>query len=356
MAESVGLLQLARRLNLEWPTFEESIGEPSRLGLVRLALQLRSQDLRKLDTDVLVDHSLQKAEGTGEMFGVQVPAINPYDYIRGFRWRALLLACAVLPERPRRVVAAATITRSLESRSTHLRRTLFWNPGNLVQFALALSLPKPHVYVLAPEYPPISVADRVYASRVIHEIQGTDRDKQEEITRQHSFISDDVKFVFYFTQLACVTHPEYEEELLINVLDQVLARALIPVEVRPHYHDLRNGLPDWFSDRYQDSIVTEESYSLNFLSWNQVSFSGASSIGYELVSLGVMHGIMRPRPGGHRSRRMSSHLREWLDEAACGYSGDDHVEDIMRRLANAYPDRLSMDEASLLFDGKPILK
>ena len=356
MAESLGLLRLARRINLEWPTFEMSIGEPSRLGIARIALQFRSKDLRKIDTDVLVDHSLQKAEGTREMFGFHVPAINPYDYIRGFRWRALLLASVVLPERLRRVVVAATIARSLESRSTHLRRTLFWNPGNLVQFALALSLPRPHVYVLAPEYPPISVAERVYASRVVHEIQRTHRDKKEEIARQHSFISYDVKFVFYFTQLAAVGHPEHEEILLINVLDQVLARALIPVEVRPHYHDLRNGLPDWFSDRYQDSIVTDESYSLNFLSWNQVSFSGASSIGYELVSLGVMHGIMRPTPGGHRSRRMSSHLAGWLDEAACGYNGDDRLEDIMRRLATAYPDRLSMDEASLLFDGKPILK
>ena len=355
ISRSLDLLRFLRRLNSEWRFFETSIGEVSRFGLIRIAFRLRRLDLTDFGNEVLIDHSAQKAGGTLEMFGVKVPAVNPYECLRGIRWRTILLTCSVLPERPRRVVAAAAFARSLSHQSSHIERTYFWNPGNLTQFALTLCLPRPHVYVLAPEYPPVRNADRVYACQTIHEIQGTPPDRRVNLIRRHRFATNEVKFVFYMTQLVGVTHPEYEEHLVLRLLDYVVERARVPIEVRAHYHDLEHGLPAWFTGRYNNFIVYNEPYSLDFISSNQMSFSGSSSIGYELMSLGVLHGVVQPLRGGYRSQRMCPELADWFQSSPCVLDVSADLDNFSLRFARAYSERLASDGSSLLLDGRRVL-
>ena len=303
--------------------------------------------------EVLFDYSAQKVGGTEEMFGRTVPVVNPYECLKGLRFRLLLVLALFLTRERQRALAASIVAHAVTGQVGGIKRSFLWNPGNLVSLALAHTLPNVNVYVLAPEYPLVDRVDFIFSNQTVLDIHRIPTAQRSVVRRKHNFVSDDLKFVFYPTQLATVGHEFFEETLLIDLLRDVAASATIPIEIRPHYHDQKHGLPTWFLDEFGDYVIFSQPSSLECLSTRQVSFSCHSSIGYELIGLGVVHGIVGPLPGGVRERRACRALNRWFRESPFVLSATELASWPQRMLGafpaqlSRYPDLLSLSDRAV---------
>lgn len=332
--------RLGTVLRSEGGVYDHVLGEPSRLGYLRLALRPARTDPSRLGDEVLFDYSAQKVGGTEEMFGRRVPVVNPYECFKGLRLRLLLVLTLFLTRERQRALAASIVAHAVTGQVGGIRRSFLWNPGNLVSLALAHTLPNVNVYVLAPEYPLVERAELFFSNETVLDIHQIPTAQRRVVRRQHDFVSDDLKFVFYPSQLSTVGNELFEEMLLFDLFRDVAASATIPIEIRPHYHDQKHGLPTWFLDEFGDHVVFSQPNSLGCLSTRQVSFSCHSSIGYELIGLGVVHGIIGPLPGGMRERHSCPALNRWFRASPFVLSATD-LASWPQRMSDAFPSQLS---------------
>lgn len=353
MRRLLELRESRRRLRAHGDVLEGDLGELSRLGVLRMGLSRQRIDPGRVGKRFLVDHSDQKAGGTAEMFGVRLAVVNPFWCLRGLDLRALVLVALLFRRRFQRELVATAVAESLRRQLDDSFETYLWNPYNLVGFALADVLPNVHVYVLAPEYPPVRRAVAVYSNPTVLDIQGVDPEARRPFVRQHEFTSDEIKFVFYPSQAWTLESDEFEEHHLLDLLRAVRDVATVPVEVRLHYHDLNGQLSPSLGDRIGDLIPADLAPSLATLSSRQISFSCHSSIGYELLSLGSMHLVIGPEPGGLRSAHSSNELNQWFGSAS-SVLPPRSLDAWRDQLLAAYPDRVSRSGENLLVDGHRI--
>ena len=350
----VELRACRRWLRAQGDVLAGDLGELSRLGALKMAVSRQTTDPTAIGQRFLVDHSEQKSGGTEEMFGVRLPVVNPFRCLRCVDLRFLVLVSLLCRRRLQRELVAIAVAESLRRQLDESFETYLWNPYNLVGFALAELLPNVHVYVLAPEYPPVRNAVAVYSNSTILDIQSIEEERRRLLVRQHEFISSEVKFVFHFSSAAVVESEAFEERVLIDLFQAVRERACVPVEVRLHYHDLEFGIPDSLAALLSPHIVRDGRLSLGALSTGQVSFSCQSSIGYELLGLGVSHMIIGPRPGGSRERESPQGLSEWFSSTAAVLPWDSASDGWAERLVAAYRGRVSWSGNDLLLDGHRI--
>lgn len=351
---AIGTLRASRQwLRRQGPVLDSDLGELSRLGATRMALRRGTVEPRRIGGALLVDHSEQKTGGTREMFGRDLPVVNPYRCFRGMLLRLLVLVALLLPRRLQREVVAVAVAESLSRQLDESVETFLWNPYNLVGFALAARLPNLHVYVLAPEYPPVKRAVAVYSNATVLDIQRVPAAQRRPFLRQHAFVSDDLKFVFYPSQAWTLESSEFEEHKMLSLIAEIQKVSLIPLEVRLHYHDLQGPLSESLMSRIGDLIVSDERPSLHTLSSRQISFSCHSSIGYELLSLGVPHLIIGPQAGGSRSLASSEELNAWFasSKSVIPFHQVPHWNVVLGRVL---AERVTTQGSELLFDGHRI--
>ena len=351
---AIGTLRASRQwLRRQGPVLDSDLGELSRLGAARMALSRTRLNPRSVGNAFLVDHSEQKSGGTREMFGRDLPVVSPYRCFSGPLLRLLVLVALALPRRLQREVVAVAVAESLTRQLDESVETFLWNPYNLVGFALAARLPNLHVYVLAPEYPPVKRAVAVYSNATVLDIQRVPTTQRRPFVRQHAFVSDDLKFVFYPSQAWTLESSEFEEHKMLSLIAEIQKVSLIPLEVRLHYHDLQGPLSESLMSRIGDLVVSDERPSLRTLSSRQISFSCHSSIGYELLSLGVPHLIIGPRVGGSRSLASSDELNAWFASSkfVIPFHQVPHWNVVLGR---ALSERVTTQGSELLFDGHRI--
>jgi len=353
MKALVELRARRRWLRAQGEVLAGDLGELSRLGALRMALSRQSTHPAEIGRRFLVDHSEQKSGGTEEMFGVRLPVVNPFRCFRGVDLRFLVLVSLLCPRRLQRELVAAAVAESLRRQVDDSAETYLWNPYNLVGFALAELLPNVHVYVLAPEYPPVRRAVAVHSSPMVLDIQGVSQEARRSFVRRHKFVSDEMKFVFYPSQAWTLESDDFEESALLTLIDRVREVAEVPLEVRLHYHDLNGPLPTSLVARIGDIVASDATPSLLALSSRQVSFSCHSSIGYELLSLGVAHIILGPQPDGLRAAHSSIELNRWFDTSPSVLPSRSLTK-WADQLAAAYPTRATRAGNELVFDGRRI--
>jgi len=352
---AIGTLRASRQwLRQQGPVLDSDLGELSRLGATRMALSRTRLNPRSVGNAFLVDHSEQKSGGTREMFGRDLPVVNPYKCFSGPLLRLLVLVALALPRRLQRELVAVAVAESLSRQLDESVETFLWNPYNLVGFALAARLPNLHVYVLAPEYPSVERALAIYSNATVLQIQDVPTNRQRLVIRNHAFVSDDVKFVFHLSGASMVESELFEERALLDLFDVVKIVSEVPVEVRLHYHDLEHGIPESLEERIGSHIVRDGKLSLNALSTRQVSFSCQSSIGYELLGLNVSHMIIGPRPDGTRERESTAALNAWFATSKFVLPWTNSWSEWPGRLADAYPDRIRYAEDHLTYRGHRI--
>ena len=350
----VALRACRRWLRAQGAVLAGDLGELSRLGALRMAVSRQSTDPKEIGRRLLVDHSEQKSGGTEEMFGVRLPVVNPFRCFRGRDLRLLVLFSLLCRRRLQRELVAIAVAGSLRRQLEDSSETYLWNPGNLVAFAVAQLVPNVHVYVLAPEYPLVERAVAVYSNRTVLEIQKVNTAARRIVVREHNFVDDQFKFVFYPTQLAALEEEGSEEVALLRLLQCVARVSSIPVEVRLHYHDLCRPLPPGLQAQIGHLVPKHRRPSLLALSSHQVSFSCQSSIGYELLGLGVAHMIIGPRPGGSRERVSAPGLNAWFSSSTSVLPWDSVDDGWVDRFSTAYPERSSWSGKSLALDGRRI--
>ena len=353
--ESLRDLAVCRRwLRAQGQVLDGDLGELSRFGALKMALSAARTNLAAIGSSCLIDHSVQKSGGTEEMFGRRLEAVSPYWCFRGLGVRLLVIWSMFCTRRLQRELVAIAVAESLRRQVDDTFETYLWNPYNLVGFALAELMPNVHVYVLAPEYPPARQALAVYSNSTILDIQAIEQDRRRPVVRKHQFSQSDLKFVFYLSAASMVESDAFEEAVLIELFEALRDSAKVPVEVRLHYHDLEFGIPESLEARIGTSIVRDGRLSLEALSTRQVSFSCQSSIGYELLGLGVSHIIIGPRAGGSRQRQATPSLNHWYSVTSAVLPWELVPNGWADRLMAAYPDRVSRAGENLLLDGHRI--
>ena len=310
-------------------------GLPSRPRLAYLALRpLGGRSATNLgDVLVLLDANDNKLAHAQREFNEPCERLDPLEIPLRLKYRLLLLCSLLLPGKVGHVVSVFTIAANVRRGLQGGIRCALYNPYFLLQYAVANLVQIEKVFHLAPEYPRVAHAREVFACAAAHEILGY-RSEVQRVTIQPFTVVDDLPVLrVYLTQILGLEERREEAEL-INFIRWVQPRVDVPVEIFLHYLDREIDA----SDPRASSLFGEfgslirRDPSLHSLSSAQVSVSGSSSIGYDLLSSDLCH-LMVFDPDFHviptdgtvwtelsawRKRRcdvvrFDAPYREWLD-------------------------------------------
>lgn len=293
-------------------------GLPRRPRLVLLALQNRGHliDFIQQRDLVLVDGNPNKEETARREFHEQFVRIDPLEVKLAFWARTVILFSVVLPRRFMVVVSALAIALNLGCRMPNGSRVALYNPQHFVLFAIAEVVHIEKIFHLAPEYPRIRNVRFAYACTAAHEILGYPTERQCVTIQPHEVVEDHPVIRVYLSQLVVVR--EFPEDAaLVDFVRWVRGRVDVPIEIFLHYVDRDVTESDeraaaLFSE-FGDVIRRDA--SLQSLSSRQVSFSGSSSIGYDLLSSEICHVMVvdRDRWESPRFRESGKRLAQWRD-------------------------------------------
>lgn len=284
-------LEVLRRLWAISPRVYAS-GLPHRLRLAGLTLRsaavnLTSDQLRHL---VLLDTNENKVQHAEREFGERCTRVDPLRPPIGPVKRFGLLLSLTLPGRLGDVTACMVLARSLQQSLPRGSRIAFYNPYFLLQYAIAEFSEVDKVFHLVPDYPRVERTREVFACVAVHEILGYHSDVQRVTIQPHTIVDDHLVVRVYLSQLVELEKLA-EERALIDFVRWIRDRVEVPVEIFLHYID--RGVAE--SDPRASALIEEfgdlicREASLHQLSSGQVSFSGSSSIGYDLLSSSVCH-------------------------------------------------------------------
>jgi len=267
-------------------------GLPRRLRLAALAFRpaavdLTSDQLRHL---VLLDTNENKVQHAEREFGEECTRVDPLRPPIGPGKRFGLLLSLIFPGRVGDVTACMILARSLQQGLPSGLRIAFYNPYFLLQYAIAELREVDKVFHLVPEYPRVESAREAFACVAAHEILGYRSDVQRITIQPHTIVDDRPIVRVYLSQLFQLEKLP-EERALIDFVRWIRDRVVVPVEIFLHYND--RGVAE--SDPRASALFEEfgelicREASLHQLSLGQVSFSGSSSIGYDLISSSICH-------------------------------------------------------------------
>jgi len=267
-------------------------GLPRRLRRAALAFRSAAVDLTgdQLHHLILLDSNENKVQHAEREFGERCFRLDPVRPPIGRGKRFVLLLSSLLPGRLGDVTTCMTLARSLQQTLPGGSRIAFYNPYFLLQYAIAELLEVDKVFHLVPVYPRVERAREAFCCAAAHEILGYHSDVQRVTIQPHTVMEDRPVVRVYLSQLVQFERLP-EERALIDFVRWVRGRVDVPVEVFLHYID--RGISE--SDPRARSLFDEfgelvrREASLHQLSSGQVSFSGTSSIGYDLLSSRICH-------------------------------------------------------------------
>ena len=266
-------------------------GLPRRAGLLRLVL-MRSGfwPVCEPQTLLLVDGNSNKEVHARREFKEECVRIDAVRAPLDLRARILLLITAILPSRGMAVFGTTVLAANHRRQLPDKPRICLYNPQHLLPYAVSEAFEVEKVFHLAPEYPRVRAAKFAYACSAAHEILGYDKEQRRNTNQPNTFVSSNPSVRVYLTQLH-VLRSSKTESALIDFARWVRNRLQLRVEVFLHYLDRDVNQHDPFLialfNEFGDMIRHEP--SLHSLSTTQVSVSGTSSIGYDLLSLDVCH-------------------------------------------------------------------
>ena len=267
-------------------------GLPRRLRLAFIAVcpSGRGRERRATDGLVLLDANENKIPHASREFGEGCERLNPLEVPLGLSARLRLLGSLVLPRRVHQVAAALVVASNFERQFPHGVRCALYNPYHLLQYAIADRIPIEKVFHLAPEYPRLANVDQAFACSAAHEVLGYSPLQQRLTIQPHTVIDDRAVIRVYLTQILGLVERR-EEAALLDFVRWLRARVDIPIEIFPHYLDRDIQETDPRASKLFDEFgeLVRRDSSLHSLSARQVSVSGSSSIGYDLLSSDICH-------------------------------------------------------------------
>jgi len=327
-------LEQLRRLTRLAPELHAT-GLPRRPRLAGLALRSTHADPSEWVAGrlVLLDANANKLEHAEREFSEPCAQLNVLQAPLQLSARFGLLLSLLLPGRLGDVTACVILVSNLRQTLPSGSRIALYNPYLLLQYAAAELIEVDKVFHLAPEYPRVANAREVFACTAAHEILGY-RSEVQRVTIQPLTIVDDRPVIrVYLTQILGLVERREEAEL-IDFVRWVQPLVDVPVEIFLHYLDREIDENDPRASLLfgEFGSLIRRDPSLHSLSSAQVSVSGSSSIGYDLLSSDLCHlmifdpdyhevptgGTVWPELSAWRERRcdvvrFDAPYREWLD-------------------------------------------
>lgn len=276
---------------------------PRRSEILRHALRLRGT--REIVAEhVLLEYNTNKTTPAQYSFHQSLTAVNPREMYLSLMFRAILLLLMAAPSRVVVSVYLKLLAQTLSKYALLNSAVYVYNPYHMLHLIPTLTRFTLHVYfhnarIVERQQRFFRGASSVYgSSHVLARWSASQDARLVEVQPRHRFVSDERCVAVYFTNLTAFTRARGEERLGDFAL-WLLGNVSEPVRVFLHYQDFRSG--QW-SQRLERIgmlgliphvvIPTSGRSSLDELSSQQVSFSASSSIGGELISLGINHFVM----------------------------------------------------------------
>lgn len=267
-------------------------GLPRRLRLALIAVRPSgwSPSRRATDGLVLLDVNENKIPHASREFGEACERLSPIEVPLRFFVRLLLLGSLLLPGRVHQVAAALLVASNIKRQFCNRIRCAIYNPQYLLHYAIAESIPIEKAFHLAPEYPRLANVHQAFACSAAHEILGYSPLQQRLTIQPHTVVEERAVIRVYLTRIYCLTKHR-EEAALIEFARWIRGRVNLPVEIFLHYLDreIDEADPRAHSLFQEFGASIRRDASLHSLSSRQVSVSGSSSIGYDLLSSDICH-------------------------------------------------------------------
>lgn len=311
-------LSVSERFRRMWVMVPQMAGSglPRRLRLALLAVRPGDRHLNYRATGglVLLDSNENKIPHAEREFGESCERLNPLEVPLRLFPRLFLIGSLVLPGRLHQVVAVLAVASNIKRRLRQGIRFALYNPYHLLQYAIADCIAIEKVFHLAPEYPRFPNVQQAIACSAAHEILGYSPLQRVLTIQPHSVVEDHAVVRVYLTQIQGL-RTRREEAALIEFARWVRGRVNVPVEIFLHYLDreIDESDPKARSLLQEFGTSVRRDASLHSLSSRQVSVSGFSSIGYDLLSSDICHVMVvdEAREGTSRAGAAGLQLSKW---------------------------------------------
>ena len=268
-----------------YPRANKRNARVSRSFLIKKALfEIRKSNYLPFE-DIIVEYNKNRAKSFETMVEKPLYYFNPNKMPFPFKYRFLLLTSALFNEKYRQIFYALMMYSSVKRVLSVKSNLYFWNPGVIWRYCFSFLENRKIAYIHTCYYP-LFKADLYYANSFIFQVYGLDEHEHVIVTPEHKFVDEDAPINIYFTQLTNVPPPEKRLRSFARYLQE---KGNQKFRVYIHYLDRDKDLS---RTELADLVnVISRNKSMQNLSKNQLSFSADSSIGFELLSLGIDHYI-----------------------------------------------------------------
>lgn len=315
----------------------DSSGSLSRLGTIRRMVSGR-QVTRVSGTRLLVDFNAGKLEPASKIWP-RLKFLNPFDLRPCWVERFLLAVSLLLTDVSRRSLQAIGVATTLRSRLAVGTKVYLWNPYSMFHFAVAELNEVDEISIFTPEYPIPSRVKNVTGPKIIGSIYGLDEEMFVPLPVAHSFAREDSVLAIYLTKLEIekdVWSGWAEHRQIRRIEDRLVAFGLemsrrgVRTEFFLHYSDRSDaGLAALPAEAHE---LVNLGDSLRMLSSRQLSLSGASTIGFQLSSLGIPHAFVLTVGEGEQTPYVS-----WAKEQDTVLDVDASDDDWVACLTKCFP-------------------
>ena len=266
------------------PRMGEGVGKVSRKLLLYTVLNI-GKNPKIPSSDILVEYNLNKLEVSEKLFGKKLYFLNPNELIFPLRFRVFLFICMFLNEKYRNLIYCVLMHHTVKSVLNNDAQLYFWNPYSLWHYSFSFLKNIKTVYIHTCAYP-LFDADHYYANVFVAKVYGLDKHEFNLVNPDHNYVDDSPTIKIYLTQLSF--NPQ-DENHLREFAKYLILEKKYKVLVYLHYLDRKRDLSETPIADIKESVSHEK--SIDNLSKKQISFSAATSLGFELLSLGIDHYI-----------------------------------------------------------------
>lgn len=264
------------------PRMPEDIGKVSRKLLLYKVLHI-GVNPKISSTDILVEYNPNKFEISEKLFGKKLYFLNPNKLIFPLRYRIFLFICMFLNQKYRNLIYCVLMHHTVKNILNNDAQLYFFNPYSLWHYTFSLLKNTKTVYIHTCSYP-LFDADHYYANAFVAKVYGLDKHEFNLVNPDHNYVDDSPIIKIYLTQLLVDSK---EENHLRDFVKYLIFEKKYKVLVYLHYLDRKRDLSETAIADIKDSISYEK--SIDNLSKKQISFSAGTSLGFELLSLGINH-------------------------------------------------------------------
>lgn len=273
-----------RYLSSIHPRMLEHVSKPSRKLLLYNFLHV-GMHTKISSTNILIESNLNKLKPAEKIFGKKLYFLNPDELIFPLRFRVFLLICMFLNEKYRNLVYCVLMHHTLKNILDKDAKLYVFNPFSLWHYTFSFLKNTKTVYIHSCAYP-IFDADHYYSNAFIAKVYGLDKHEFNLVNPDHNYVDNSPTIKIYLTSLSFDLH---NENYLRNFAKYLILTKKYNVLVYLHYSDRNRDLSETPIADIKESVSFDK--SIDNLSKKQISFSAATSLGLELLSLGINHYI-----------------------------------------------------------------